>query len=326
MSLYRKIFKEALHSTWKNKYLWFFGLFAALFGTSGDYEIFSRFLTGDSSMVGWRAIQDTKVLSMQSFNTISDFMTEDPLSFMLTMFVALFILILIFFIIWLATVSQAALVNNAVALSAGRKVSFKDGVEVGGKNFWPVLGLNVFNKALISIIFLLIGMPLALSAGRSLVAYNFFYFLLFIVFVPVAIIISFIVKYAIAYKVIKGKPLLDCLKKSWQLFIENWLVSVEMAFILFFLNFLYGLAVLLLMLVLAVPFLFLALIFYYMTSFTGFWLVATFALVLFFVLIALAGSFIAAFQIYSWTSLFVELTGRGATAKVVRMFGGIGSR
>jgi ABC-type sugar transport system permease subunit len=251
MSLYRKIFKEALHATWKNKYLWFFGLFAALFGTSSDYEIISRFLTGDSSVFGWQAIQGTNVLSIQTFRTISDFMTEDPLSFMLTMFVALFILVLVVFLVWLATVSQVALVTNAAALSAGKKTGFKDGIEAGGKNFWPVFGLNIFNKALISIVFLIVGLPLALSAGRSLVAYNFFYLLVFIVFVPVAIIISFIVKYAIAYKVIKSKSLLDSLKKSWQLFVENWLVSVEMAFVLFALNFFYGLAVLLLMLVLA---------------------------------------------------------------------------
>jgi len=326
MSLYRRIFKEALRATWKNKYLWFFGLFAALFGSSNDYEIISRFVTGDKSVLGWRAIQETNVLSIQTFHTISDFMTEDPMSFILTMFVALFILVLVFFLIWLATVSQAALVTNAAALSTGRKVSFKDGIEAGGKNFWPVFGLNILSKLLVSLVFLIIGLPLALSAGRSLAAYNFFYFLVFIIFVPAAVIVSFIIKYAIAYKVIKDKPIVDSLKKSWQLFVDNWLVSVEMAFVLFFLNFFYGLAALLLMLVLAVPFLFLALIFYYMTSFVGFWLVATFALVLFFVLIALAGSFIAAFQIYSWTSLFIELTGRGATAKVVRMFGGLGRK
>lgn len=326
MSLYRKIFKEALHATWKNKYLWFFGLFAALFGANGDYEIISRFLTGDSSVFGWRAIQETNVLTVQTFNTVSDFMTEDPLSFILTMFVALFVLVLIIFLVWLATVSQAALVTSAASISSGKESGFKAGVEAGGRNFWPVFALNIFNKALISVIFLIVGLPLALSAGRSLAAYNFFYLLIFVVFVPLAIIASFIVKYAIAYKVIKGRTIIDSLKKSWQLFIENWLVSVEMAFILFFLNFFYGLAVLLLMLVLAVPFLFLALAFYYLTSFVGFWLVATFALVLFFLLIAAAGSFIAAFQIYSWTSLFVELTGRGATAKIVRLVNGWGGK
>ena len=326
MKFYRDIFKEATQVTWKNKYLWFFGLFAALFGASGDYEIISRFLTGDSSVFGWGAILQTNVFSFQTFNTISDFMTEDPLSFILTMFVALFILVLVIFIVWLATVSLSALVANAAALTAGKKVSFKDGVEVGGKNFWSVFALNIFNKVLVSAIFLMIALPLALSAGRSLIAYNFFYFLVFIIFVPVAIVASFIVKYAIAYKVIKNKSLLDSLRLSWRLFLKNWLISVEMAFILFVLNFLYGLAVLLLMFILAVPLLFLALILYYFTSFFGFWLVATIGLILFFILIAAAGAFIAAFQIYSWTSLFIELTGRGATAKVARMFGGLGGR
>ena len=319
MSMYRKIFKEALRATWRNKYLWFFGLFAALFGTSGDYEIVSRLFTGDAGTFAWRTFVETNVLSLKSFSAISNFMVEDPLSFILTIFVGLFLLVLTIFLIWLAIVSQTALVTNAAALSAGKKSGFKEGVEAGNKNFWPVFGLNVFNKVLISIIFLIIGLPLALSAGNSIVAYNFFYLLVFIIFVPVAIIVSFIVKYAIAYKVIKNKSLFDSLQLSWNLFVENWLVSAEMAFILFIINFFYGLAVLLLMLILAAPFLFLALIFYYLTSFVGFWLVASFALILFFILIVLAGSYIAAFQIYAWTSLFVELTGRGATAKIVRL-------
>jgi hypothetical protein len=116
-----KNFQRTLVATWKNKYLWLFGLFAALFGTSGDYEIISRFLTGDSGSFGWRTLTETNVMSLGTFRTISDFMTEDPMSFILTMFVGLFILVLVIFLVWLATVSQVALVSNAAALSAGKK-------------------------------------------------------------------------------------------------------------------------------------------------------------------------------------------------------------
>jgi hypothetical protein len=55
----------------------------------------------------------------------------------------------------------------------------------------------------------------------------------------------------------------------------------------------------------------LALVFYYLTSLVGFWLVATFALVLFFVLIAVAGSHRRFSNLFP-TSLFVELNRRGA--------------
>jgi hypothetical protein len=39
MSLYRSILKRAWEISWKFKYLWFFGLFAALLGNGGEFEI-----------------------------------------------------------------------------------------------------------------------------------------------------------------------------------------------------------------------------------------------------------------------------------------------
>ncbi len=36
MTLYRDILGQSLKSAWHNKYLWFFGLFAALLGNAGE--------------------------------------------------------------------------------------------------------------------------------------------------------------------------------------------------------------------------------------------------------------------------------------------------
>jgi hypothetical protein len=36
---YRPILKKAWHIAWRFKYLWFFGLFAALLGTGGMYNV-----------------------------------------------------------------------------------------------------------------------------------------------------------------------------------------------------------------------------------------------------------------------------------------------
>ena len=38
-SIYRSILKQAVNIAWKFKYLWFFGLFAALAGNGGIYNI-----------------------------------------------------------------------------------------------------------------------------------------------------------------------------------------------------------------------------------------------------------------------------------------------
>jgi len=325
MPLYRKLFKQSLLITWKNKYLWFFGFFAALLGNGGDYEIISRVTTNDTSgQIGWRELVQTNVFSGQSLVTIRDFMAEEPLSFILTLLVGLFILVLTCFLVWLVNVSQAALVNNSIAIAAGKTTDFKVGLETGKKHFWSVLSLNLIAKILTSLIFVIISFPMILSADRSDATGNgLLYLLVFMIFIPIAIMLAFIVKYAIAYKVIKGDDVFISLGKAWNLFRENWLVSIEMAFALFFINVLFGLIVIFLVLLLALPFLFLALVLYYMTSVVGFWLIASLALIVLLLFIMVAGAASATFQISSWSTLFIELTGRGATAKVVRVFGNL---
>ena len=39
MSFYRNILKQAWKITWRNKYLWWLGIFAALLGNGGEFEI-----------------------------------------------------------------------------------------------------------------------------------------------------------------------------------------------------------------------------------------------------------------------------------------------
>lgn len=319
MSLYRKIFKQALDLTWRNKYFWFFGLFAAFMGNGGDYQILTSLLGGESTYT-FRDFVATNVFSGQSFVALKTLLAEQPLTFAVTIVIGLLLLALICFFIWLSVMSQAALVKNSADLIAGKKTDFQAGVTSGGENFWPVLALNILAKILIAIAFAIVGLPLALGFGRlNPVAVNFLYLIAFLIFIPLAIALSFSIKYAIAYKVIKGDELVTSIQKGWQLFYENWLVSVEMALALFFISFVFGLAVLLSILVFAVPLLFLAFVFYYLTSFVVFWIIITLSLLIFLVIIVLTGSMLTGFLTASWTGLFVELSGKGGVSKIVRL-------
>lgn len=321
MSLYRKILKQALKLTWENKYLWFFGLFAAFLGNGGDYQILAGLLGTEAARnLNFGDLIATNVFSGQSIEALKRLMLEAPLSFAVTLFIGLAVLALVVFVVWLVIVSQSALVNNSAGLIAGKKTSFEEGVVVGGKNFWPVFALNIAAKILIALCLYLITLPVVLSYGRiNPVLANLFYLIFFLILVPLALAISFIIKYAIAFKVIKGKNIGEAIQRGWELFVDNWLVSIEMAVALFLINFLFGLAVILLVLILAVPFLFLGLVLYYLTSFIGFWLVISLALLLFLAIVIVSGSILATFQVSAWTGLFVELTGKGGVSKIVRV-------
>ena len=225
-------------------------------------------------------------------------------------------------LIWLMIVSEAAIVNNSATIINGskQKSGIKIGLAAGKEKFWPVLGLNIIIKIIIGLVFTLISLPIILSATKAISSLSaFLYILLFILFIPIAVILSFIIKYAVAYVVIKGQTMMDSIKSSWELFTKNWLVSIEMAFILFFINFLVGLGAILLIFILAIPFLFLALVLYQLVAFMAFWVTIIIAAIVFILIIILSGTLLTTFQTAAWTGLFLELINKGGTSKIIRL-------
>ncbi|MEK7203227.1 MAG: hypothetical protein AAB653_02830 [Patescibacteria group bacterium] len=323
MSLYRKILKQSWKTTWKNKYLWFFGIFAALLGGGGEYKILSYGLGeyDQGVLPVFKQIARTGIFSQQSFNNIKEMISQDTLSFFTTMAVLLVIIILIGFLVWLTIVSQAAIVNNTASIVKQKKHNFKNGINNGIKNFWSVFALNIIVNVIISLVFVIISLPFIFAINKSnIITVNLFYVILFIIFIPVAVSLSFIIKYAIVYTVIQGNGLIKAIKQGWKLFMDNWIISFEMALILFFINFAGGLLIMLMILILVMPFLFLGSIFSLFASAIGFWAVAILAFLSALALIVIGGAILTVFQISSWTGLFIELVKNGGTAKIVRVF------
>jgi hypothetical protein len=145
------------------------------------------------------------------------------------------------------------------------------------------------------------------------------YVILFIVFIPLALILSLLLKYAVIYIVLQGKGFVDAWVESWRLFLRNWLISIEMGLILFIIQFLVTLALVFIVLALMIPFLFFAFLVGGI-SISGFWIVMLVAMVLIFALTLLTGALFTTFQISSWTGLFLELTGKkGVLSKLIRL-------
>ena len=320
MPFYRNILKQAWALTWRNKYLWWFGIFAALLGNGGEFEILFNNAganPGQALFPAWQRIASTGVFSGRTLTNIGNLLKQDTLNIILVLIACLIALAIILFLVWLVIVSQAAIVNNAAAVLKQKKHALRDGLDSGMLNFWPVLILNIIIKAAIYVLLVAISLPAIFFQGDFNA--NLFYVIALVIIVPVAIILSFIMKYAVAYAVINKSKVLPAIEQSYRLFKENWLISFEMAIILFFINLLVGLAIVLAILVLAVPFLFLGLIFYYSFSLIGSWLIAILAFASFLFIVVSAGAALAVFQISSWTGLFLELEKKGGVSKLVRV-------
>jgi len=324
MTLYRNILKSAWENTWKHKYLWFFGLFAALLGNGGELEVFFRSFNDRLNNGFLAELKDFSAIgffSMHTLRNIGRLMMEDTGTMLLVIFILSLILILGGFLVWLVISSQIALVNNSANAKLGKKHDIQIGLDSALKNFWPVLSLNLIIKIVSYILFGLLTVPIAISLMRGdMFSYSVLFILLYIVLIPFILFFSFIIKYAIAYTIIKEENFYEALKSGWSLFNKNILISIEMAIILFFINLLSAFALVLIFLVLAVPLFFVITLFSGAFAHVNLFFIIFGAIILFIIFTAFIGAILATFQISSWTYLFIELETKGGVSKIKRIF------
>ncbi len=322
MFSYRNLLKQAWATTWEHKYLWFLGLFATLVAGSGswEYQVVTQNL-GQNPIEG-------SYIRMGSILTIGDVLKnfflglislfhQDFWTILNAFSILLITAILLIFFIWLAVSSQAALVGSLKKLLTAKKkpegLSVRDSLSEGHRYFWPVLGLDIFVKILIYFAFFIVGLPLLFMTVSDSSLLFAFYIFIFVIFIPLAMSLSLLIKYAIAYKVIENKSFVASLEHGTRMFKNNWLISLEMAVILFLINFLFSGIALVILALFLLPLFLLSLVF------NLYWLM----ILILFIAIALVvifGSVLTTFQTASWTNLFLHLKEKGGVAKLERLF------
>jgi hypothetical protein len=319
MTLYRKILGEAWVIAWRNKYLWFFGLFATiLIGNGPEFEVMARAVSEEGTFTSpLQAIYEAGLFSFEAVKNMAALAVADTTSFILAIGMLFLVSGLTVFVLWLSVVSQAAIVSNSAAALTGKEHNLQSGVNAGLAHFWKALWLNVFNKGVIVFLVLLLSLLASLPSLPGAI-----YLMAFIVFVPAVIVISLLIKYAIAYAVVRGDGFLQSLRSGAELFRQNWIISLEMAFTLFLINLvaafllIFALAALYILSIAALAIVYK--VFHGLMIFRIFFLLT---ILIFVVIISSAGAILSTFQTSAWTSLFVELVGRGGSSKIERLFG-----
>ena len=303
MHFYRDTLKRAWKLTSRNPFLWFFGLFAALSGNGDEYDTFFSNLgfvqRVQINLDAYKAALANGEIG-DFFRNFNQAFGEDALAISLVLLVSLVVVLLV---IWLVTVSQAALIRNASQSRDGQPTGWLDGFHAGTRVFWKVLVLNILAKAVIFVPLIVLGLPLAFFYVRQeAMGWSIILTLIgFLFLVPVSIVVSFITKYATAYIVIQGAPVKKSVRSGWQLFLKNWLITVELALLLFIINFVVAYVAFSLMDTLGLT-----------ASTTG--------LSVFTIVIIILGSLLAVFQFSAWTFLFRELVENKGVSKLVRVF------
>lgn len=318
MFSYRSILKKALKTSWRYKYLWFFGLFATLINPGGEYQILNK--TIKDGLYGHfsdtlQMLASTGIFSLKAMSNMFGLMKANPISALMSVIAIILILCVVGFLIWLAISSQGAIVAKVQKIEEGKteeKADFRADLQKGAHSFWPILGFNVFLTIAIDAAFLFVSLPVLLMITNT-VAFSIIYVILFIIFIPISISLSLIAKYAIGFSVIKKNNFIDSIKKSWNLFVKNWIISLEMAIALFSINVLASFAVLLIILIFPMPLFFVCLA---LGKITIAWIVVLFVIIF----MVLSGSFLTTFQISAWTDLFLKLNKGVGVSKIERIF------
>lgn len=321
-AFYKNLIKRSWALTRNNKWLWFFGLFSAvLVGAAGEYNLLWSSIEKVSDKAGvFYGLNNsffTEGYLTEIFNRFANVQDLIGWTFwpMLVAFVALLV-----YIIWLILVSEPAIIYAANKLDTGKKVEFAESLSNGRKFIWPSLILNFIGRVLVWLVLL---------GAEVLLAYIFiqtgnfswlavYLIISFVILLPAAVIISFVVKYALAFVVLKGEKTWPAFIKGWKLFFNNLLVSLELALIVFIIYFIIGLITVLIIMLLSIPFFILM---FFGAAFSSpflFWLVLVIDAIAFFTIVILIGSVMANWQLSSWVLLFDHLVKEDIKPGIIR--------
>lgn len=307
LSVHRHILKEAWAITWRFKPLWLLGAFASFWATQNVAEAFFNPPLFSAVSVSQRpAWWQTPTLG----GGIS----------VSSLFGLILGVVILGCIIWLATASRGGLITAIDAASRGKTLRIRQAWNEGTRRFWSIFGISLAGKIIWGALILGIASLAAYVAPRDSVAQSILFSVLFILMVIIALSLTFIINYALSLAMLHGIKPWDAAVGGVKLFYKNWLLSLEMAVILYGLGILAGIAFVALLFVLSMPLMLLWLIAASLGQMLWFFIIVFPVAIVFLAGGITLGAAFTTFQFAAWVILFKRLMAGGALAKLVRVF------
>ncbi|HAZ28206.1 MAG TPA: hypothetical protein DCY48_00290 [Candidatus Magasanikbacteria bacterium] len=319
--LYRDALQHGLGLAWKYKLLWVFGFFSALLGQMGMFEFFASAGLSDVSVTSqfglWIGLPGLiGSLLLTGINSLSfDIWVWLLWSFV---FVTSFLVIGTF----IAVVSYGAMIA-VVASSVKKKtasVHMGKAWHTGVKHFWRLFFIFLAKKTIFAFLVLLMAVVASYMATGMNTADSLLFSVFFFVVMMLGMVVSFLVIYAACYIVVEEYPLGKAIAAGWRLFVDHWLVSLEIGLLLFFATLLTGLV----SFVGLVVFFFPTLLLWFIAVLTGKAVLFTLGMVIggafFLLFVFLLWSFFQVFTVSVWTYLFMKMHKEGVRSRVIGFF------
>ncbi len=235
---YLELVREAFEIARRNRYLWFYGVFAG--GATFNFQASYPGDTGDGSADPTSSVDPGVVIAIA---------------------VGLLVLVIVFAV--LSTVSQGSLADSVAAIRRGETRDFKRAWRSGLHSFWRVLGVGILIGLIGLALVLAVVLPVAgvivavVLASDSVVPIVIVAIAAgipgLIVLIGLILVLGVLAQLAIRHVVIAGARIVDSLRAGWQLLRHNIIPSGAIFLIQQVANFIGSLAILLGLLLLCLP-------------------------------------------------------------------------
>ncbi len=319
------LYREALAHSWKmareHKILWVFGLFSVFLGQMGILDLLSK--VGMSA--AGRPIHLVMYERLVFFKELALGTAQLNLPIDGWIWFASLLVVMLGFgllLVFVSVVSQGALIKATATLVKHKKLpNAGEEWHVGVKHFWRMFFINLFKK----IAYCLLALPVGYLAFKLLlnngVGLSLLFLLIFVLASLVGLVVSFLTIYAAGYVVVEEYKFWEAWRAAWKLFINHWLVSVEVGIIILLMNIVLVVVVLFGMMVFFLP----TLASWAIVNMTGsisLWLAGLMVGVglnaLFIILVA---SIFSVFVISTWTYLFMSMHHVGIKSRIMHYLG-----
>jgi hypothetical protein len=307
--LYREVLRQAWRLTWHQRLLWVLGLFSAALVSGGAIEVVARHvswsLRPSFSFMSWRWGGGWQLGLAESLWLVA---------------LGLLLLGLAAFFIFVMIRSFICLIIGANEYKPTQKLDLEKLWHEGRGFFWPVLSTVVLSKGLVAFLGALTVLPLVLLVGGKWTLFlAIIYPVVFLAGVLASMIVSFLMVFVTAFLVLEKYSWQRAVVAGWRLFAKHWLVSLEMAIVLFAIDLALAVVLALGAFLVAIPAI-AVVIFARFIMLPGLGAVAVFvASVLAAGLVVLAAGFLGAFRVGSWILLFERMKKETAVSKLVRL-------
>jgi len=289
---YLEIIKKAAFITWRNKYLWWFGLFILLASTCGNF------------FQAWpkeKNIQGQEVLDFTANH-------KELIIFLLAAFLLLWIVFTI-----LGIIAKGGLIKSLKSATENKKLGFKSGFQAGKKYFWKVFLIGAFSVVFILATLIVFMIPIGfLFYNKAYLLGGVLSFLALVIFIPVLFLVSFIRIYAYFYAILADLPIGESLENAYALLRKNIMSSLVISLVFLIVGTLVMIAAVLFLIPVGIIFFLIGTLLFFLAKQVGILITALVGLIVIFFVLIFGGSIYQVFTHAVWLLFFQEI----ATPKI----------